>query len=326
MRIQDRTAVHARSSAQIFRIKAIALAIASTLACWPGLGRATKHAGAEAAPKAYKSAPEAKQGSQTPAKQGAPLAEWATPWEKKLDARSYALSEKLDGVRALWDGKKLRFRSGREIAAPGWFLAALPAEALDGELWMGRGSFDRLSAAVRKAQPVDEEWRAVRYMVFDAPATGLTFRQRYQRAQDLVSGNEANWLLIVAQAKVSVAHEVPDRLQSVVDQGGEGLVLHHWDALWQPGRSKAVRKLKLQPDEEGRVLAVVPGKGQFKGQMGGLLLETPDKKRFTLGTGFSQADRRMPPPVGSWVTYRYRERTPQGIPRFASFLRVRGEE
>jgi hypothetical protein len=115
-------------------------------------------------------------------------------------------------------------------------------------------------------------------------------------------------------------------IQGVVAQGGEGLVLHHWDALWQPGRSKAVRKLKPQPDEEGRVIALVPGKGQFKGQMGGLLLETPDKKRFTLGTGFSQADRRTPPPVGSWVTYRYRDRTPQGIPRFASFLRVRGEE
>jgi DNA ligase-1 len=327
MKIQDRRTVQARSAAQIFRMKAMALAIAGTLACWPGLSRAAKQAGAEAAPKAHKSATEAKQASQeTPSAQGGSLAEWATPWDKRLDPRAYALSEKLDGVRALWDGKKLRFRSGREIAAPAWFLAALPPQALDGELWMGRGSFDRLSAAVRKAQPVDEEWRAVRYMVFDAPATGLTFRQRYQRAQDLVSGTEANWLLVVAQAKVADAHEVPDRLQGVVAQGGEGLVLHHWDALWQPGRSKAVRKLKPQPDEEGRVIALVPGKGQFKGQMGGLLLETPDKKRFTLGTGFSQADRRTPPPVGSWVTYRYRDRTPQGIPRFASFLRVRGEE
>ena len=266
MKIQGRTVVQARSPAQIFRIKAIALAIASTLACWPGLGRATKHAGAEAAPKAHKSAPEAKQANQEiPPAQGGSLAEWATSWDKRLDARAFALSEKLDGVRALWDGKKLRFRSGREIAAPEWFLAALPAEALDGELWMGRGKFDRLSGTVRKAQPVDEEWRAVRYMVFDAPATGLTFRQRYQRAQDLLSGNEAKWLLVVAQAKVSEAHEVPDRLQSVVDQGGEGLVLHHWDALWQPGRSKAVRKLKPEPDEEGRVLALVPGKGKFKG-------------------------------------------------------------
>jgi DNA ligase-1 len=308
-------------------MKAMALAIASTLAWWPGLVRATKYASADAVPKAHKSEGQAKRSSQeTPLAQGGSLAEWATPWDKQLDPRAYALSEKLDGVRALWDGKKLRFRSGREIAAPAWFLAALPPQALDGELWMGRGSFDRLSAAVRKAQPVDEEWRAVRYMVFDAPATGLTFRQRYQRAQDLVSGTEANWLLVVAQAKVAEAHEVPDRLQGVVAQGGEGVVLHHWDASWQPGRSKAVRKLKPQPDEEGRVIALVPGKGQFKGQMGGLLLETPDKKRFTLGTGFSQADRRTPPPIGSWVTYRYRDRTPQGIPRFASFLRVRGEE
>lgn len=327
MNIQDQTAVHAQRAARIFRINAIALAVASILSVWPGLGRASKHAGAEQAPKAQKTASQAKLARQEvpPAAAGA-LAEWATPWDKQLDARAYALSEKLDGVRALWDGKKLRFRSGREIAAPAWFLAGLPPEALDGELWMGRGKFDRLSATVRKAQPVDEEWRAVRYMVFDAPATGLTFRQRYQRAQDLVSGTEAKWLLVVAQAQVAQAHEVPDRLQSVVDLGGEGLVLHHWDALWQPGRSKAVRKLKPQPDEEGRVLALVPGKGQFKGQMGGLLLETPDKKRFTLGTGFSQADRRKPPPVGSWVTYRYRDRTPQGIPRFASFVRVRGEE
>lgn len=327
MQFQDLTYDQGRRVAPHFRHHALALAVAGALALWPAVGRTTKQGGAQAAPKTHHSAPLAKpESKEKQASVSGPLAEWATPWDKQLDPRAYALSEKLDGVRALWDGKKLRFRSGREIAAPAWFVSALPAEALDGELWMGRGSFDRLSAIVRKTQAVDDEWRAVRYMVFDAPVTGLTFRQRYQRAQDLLSGTEAKWLLVVAQANVLAAHDVPDRLQSVVDQGGEGLVLHHWDALWQPGRSAAVRKLKADPDEEGRVLALVPGKGQFKGQMGGLLLETPDKKRFTLGTGFSQADRRNPPAVGSWVTYRYRDRTPQGIPKFASFLRVRGEE
>ena len=327
MSIQNRTSVHAPDRARIFRMNATALAIASALACWPGIGRASKETSVDTASKVQKSAQEAKQSHQgSPVTKGAPLAEWAMPWDKNLDARAYALSEKLDGVRALWDGKKLRFRSGREIAAPAWFLAALPAEPLDGELWMGRGRFDRLSGAVRKAQPVDEEWREVRYMVFDAPITGLSFRQRYQRAQDLLLGKEAKWLLVVAQAHVATAQEVPERLQSVVAQGGEGLVLHHWDALWQPGRSKMLRKLKPEPDDEARVVAVVPGKGKHKGQMGGLLVETSDKKRFTLGTGFSEAVRRAPPALGSWITYRYRDRTPKGIPRFASFLRVRPEE
>ena len=327
MNIHYRTGVQARTAAHIFRIKAIALALASILAFWPGPVRAAKRAESEPAPTSSETSPQTKPSSpETASAQGAHLAQWATPWDKRLDARAYALSEKLDGVRAVWDGKSLRFRSGRAIAAPAWFLAALPAQALDGELWMGRGSFDRLSAVVRKAQPVDEEWRAVRYMVFDAPATGKTFRQRYQRAQELVAAAQTQWLVLVAQDSVAAAQEVPERLQSVVDQGGEGLVLHHWDALWQPGRSNAVRKLKPHADEEGRVLALIAGKGHFEGQMGALLLETPDKKRLILGSGFSEADRRAPPPVGSWVTYRYRDRTPQGIPRFASFLRVRAQE
>lgn len=328
MNIQKQTLIHTRThmcrSIRLFQHNTLSLAITGALVVWPGLGRAAQRDASEVSVNAVQSIKADRDSKRAPL--SASSAEWATPWEKQLDPRAYAVSEKLDGVRALWDGKKLRFRSGREIAAPAWFIAALPAQSLDGELWMGRGSFDRLSATVRKAQPVDDEWRAVRYMVFDAPVTGLTFRQRYQRAQELLSSVESQWLLVVAQAQVGQAHEVPDRLQSVVDQGGEGLVLHHWDALWQPGRSAAVRKLKPQPDEEARVLALVPGKGQFKGQMGGLLLETADKKRFTLGTGFSQADRRKPPPIGSWVTYRYRERTPKGIPRFASFVRVRGEE
>jgi DNA ligase-1 len=60
--------------------------------------------------------------------------------------------------------------------------------------------------------------------------------------------------------------------------------------------------------------------------MGALLLEMPDGKRFSLGTGFSAADRAHPPPVGAQVTYRYRDRTPSGLPKFASFVRVRAAE
>ncbi len=31
--------------------------------------------------------------------------------------------------------------------------------------------------------------------------------------------------------------------------------------------------------------------------------------------------RREPPPIGSLVTYRYRDLTPGGLPRFATYLR-----
>ncbi len=260
------------------------------------------------------------------AKAANPLGEWAETWDNQLDPSHFMVSEKLDGVRALWDGAVLRFRSGRPIAAPTWFLASLPSQALDGELWMGRKTFDRLSGAVRKSQPVDADWRALRYMVFDAPAPSGPFEARAQQVQNLVQHADLPWLRAVEQSRLVSAEDLQTSLQQVAGLGGEGLVLHRLDALWQPGRSEAVRKLKLQPDDEATVVAHVPGKGKFEGQMGALLLEMPDGLRFALGTGFSAADRVHPPAIGARVTYRYRDHTPNGLPKFASFLRVRGPE
>ena len=254
------------------------------------------------------------------------LGEWASNWDDQLDPSLYLVSEKLDGVRAIWDGAALRFRSGRPIAAPAWFLAGLPAQALDGELWLERKRFDRLSGTVRKAQPVEAEWRALRYMVFDAPAPDVPFETRVQLLQSVVQRANQPWLVAMEQTRLASRTGLQTRLQQVAALGGEGLVLHRLDAPWQPGRSEAVRKLKLQPDEEARVVAHVAGKGKFDGQMGALLLEMPSGQRFALGTGFSAADRAKPPAIGAQVTYRYRDRTPQGIPKFASYLRVRETE
>jgi DNA ligase-1 len=111
-----------------------------------------------------------------------------------------------------------------------------------------------------------------------------------------------------------------------VEDGAEGLVLHRADALWIAGRSDALRKLKTIPDEDARVISYLPGKGRHLGRMGALVLEMPSGQRFALGTGFSDAQRDTPPPLGAFVTYCYRDRTPAGVPRFASFLRVREAE
>lgn len=255
-----------------------------------------------------------------------PVLTLAKPWQSHLDPVEYLVSEKLDGVRAFWDGRVLRFRSGRRIAAPAWFTAALPATPLDGELWLGRNSFDRLSAIVRRSKPVDAEWRELHYMIFDLPGQPGLFSERAVRVSSLVETVNQPWLQAVEQYHVPDSEALQSQLQQLADEGGEGLMLHRADANWTPGRSNALRKLKLVPDEDARVVAHQPGKGRHAGRLGALLLEMPNGQRFALGTGLTDAQRRSPPPVGALVTYRYRDRTPTGLPRFASFLRVREAE
>ena len=247
-------------------------------------------------------------------------------WQAGLDPADFLVSEKLDGVRALWDGQVLRFRSGRRIAAPDWFTAALPATPLDGELWLGRGRFDRLSGIVRRSLPVEAEWRELRYMIFDLPGSSGRFDERAARVVSVVGAAGVPWLQAVAQARVADRATLQRQLLQLTRDGAEGLMLHRADAEWTPGRSDALRKLKPLPDEDARVMAYLPGKGRHTGRMGALMLEMANGQRFALGTGFSDVQRDRPPPVGSFVTYRYRDRTPSGLPRFASFLRVREAE
>lgn len=250
----------------------------------------------------------------------------AKNWQAGVDPLDFLVSEKLDGVRAFWDGHTLRFRSGRRIAAPDWFMAALPATPLDGELWLGRGSFDRLSGIVRRSIPVDAEWRELRYMIFDLPGTGGRFGERAARVVSVVEAADIPWLQAIEQFRVPDRATLQRQLLQLVGDGAEGLVLHRADAEWTPGRSDALRKLKPLPDEDARVISYLPGKGRHAGRMGALLLQMSNGQRFALGTGFSDVQRDTPPPVGSLVTYRFRDRTPNGLPRFASFLRVREAE
>jgi DNA ligase-1 len=256
----------------------------------------------------------------------APALMHARLWQAGDDPKGYWVSEKLDGVRAFWDGHALRFRSGLPIAAPAWFTAALPKTALDGELWLGRGRFDELSGTARRQVPIDADWRTVQYMVFDLPGAAGSYSERAQRLTAVVAEVQQPWLHAVAQRRVPDAVALHTLLRTTAKDGGEGLVLHRANALWAPGRSDALRKLKLQPDEEARVVAHLPGKGRHAGRLGALLMELPDGQRFALGTGFTDAQRNAPPAIGSVVTYRYRDRTPKGLPKFASFLRVRMPE
>jgi DNA ligase len=249
-----------------------------------------------------------------------PLAELA---DAHTDPAAYWVSEKLDGVRAVWDGSTFRFRSGQVIHAPDWFLAALPHEPLDGELWMGRRTFERLSGIVRKERPVDEEWRQVRYMVFELPGAAGDFTERIGRMRAIVSVAKVPWLGMVEQYRVADRQALKRRLDEVVRGGGEGLMLHRADAPWLTGRNAALLKLKPLQDAEARVIAYEAGHGKYAGMVGALEVEAADGRRFRIGSGLPDALRRHPPAIGTTITYRYRDLTASGLPRFASYWRVR---
>ena len=242
-----------------------------------------------------------------------------------IDPAGYLVSEKLDGVRALWDGKVLRFRSGRLIAAPEWFTAKLPDMPLDGELWIARGQFDVLSGAVRKVKPVDIEWQKVNYMVFELPAGSGDFKDRALALESIV--NTAAWPQLQAIEQTAIANRatLQAKLDDVVQDGGEGLMLHLANAKVATGRSDVLLKLKPVQDAEATVVGHVAGKGKYAGLTGALAVKSADGQRFDLGTGLTDAQRKTPPAIGSIVTYTYRDVTPSGKPRFASFLRVYNE-
>jgi DNA ligase-1 len=240
-----------------------------------------------------------------------------------IDPASYLISEKYDGVRALWDGKALRSRAGNVFAAPAWFIAKLPARPLDGELWMARGQFEKLSGAVRKTTPQDDEWRQIKYMVFELPDAPGTFAERYEQIKQIVARANFPQLVAIEQFRLPDNAALRRKLEEIVRAGGEGLMLHRADAPYVTGRNDALLKLKPLEDAEATVIGYLPGKGKYAGKMGALQMETADGKRFNIGTGFTEAVRANPPAIGTVITFTYRGLTKNGLPRFASYLRIR---
>lgn len=247
-------------------------------------------------------------------------------YQEGLDVSDYLVSEKLDGIRAIWDGQQLISRQGNPIHAPPWFTKRFPRQALDGELWIARSQFELLSGTVRQATPDERAWRKVAYYVFELPDVEGTFADRAKQIEQLAHHANSAYLRAIKQFHVQDQQSLKRTLEWVVARHGEGLMLHRADAPSVTGRNHALLKLKPQLDAEATVIAYLPGKGKYLGKMGALLVQMPDGTQFKLGTGFSDADRAHPPPIGSQVTYTYRDITKKGKPKFASFLRVRPPE
>ena len=252
-----------------------------------------------------------------------PQIQLATVYHQDIDIHAYWISEKLDGVRAYWDGKNLISRKGNIFHAPLWFSKGFPDTPLDGELWIDRARFSEVSGIVRKQKADDQEWQKIAFMIFDLPASSENFSKRIMQMEKIVENCHSPYLKMIKQQKVKNNTELQLLLEDVLSKGGEGLMLHRGGAHYQAKRSKDLMKLKKYQDAEAVVLQHLPGKGRNSDRLGAILVKTADGTVFKIGSGFSDLERENPPAVGATITYKYIGKTQNGVPRFASFMRIR---
>ncbi|WP_219702826.1 DNA ligase [Marinomonas lutimaris] len=257
-----------------------------------------------------------------------PDVQLATVFSEDAHVEEYLVSEKYDGIRAIWTGEKLITRQGNPIFAPKWFTDKLPRVWLDGELWSKHNDFEFIMSTVRKQIPVDSEWRKIYYMVFDAPdrERNMTFEERYKRYSRLLTILDLPHVLPVEQFSVSNNEVLHNMLTAYVNKGSEGLMLHRKLARFETGRTDNLLKLKPHMEADAKVIAILNGTGKYDGMMGSVLVEMPSGVRFKIGSGFSDKERNTPPNIGDYIVYKYHGFTERGIPRFASFQRLRDTE
>jgi DNA ligase 1 len=239
------------------------------------------------------------------------------------DISGWLMSEKLDGVRGYWDGRQLLSKSGKPLRPPPPFTANFPDFAMEGEIWGGRGTFEKTAGIVMK-QEAHAGWLELKFAIFDVPAAEGGFEERLKIAARWFERHPSPHAFIIEHYPVEDNAHLQRELERIEKLGGEGIMLRRPGSPYSKGRSRDILKVKSYADMEAVVIAHLAGTGRNEGRMGSLLVELPgDGTRFKIGTGFSDRMRENPPPAGSLVTFKHYGFYESGIPKFPSFLRVR---
>ncbi|OIP55877.1 MAG: DNA ligase [Helicobacteraceae bacterium CG2_30_36_10] len=234
----------------------------------------------------------------------------------------WVMSEKLDGIRAFWNGKNLLTRKGKPINAPAWFTQNLPPFELDGELWTKRGDFENIQSIVMDEVP-HATWSEIKYMIFEVPHAKGDFIARLDSAHNYVKEKKLRHMEIIEQKICSNQAELDSFLESMLSLGGEGVMIKDASKEYFEGRSSSILKVKKEQDAEAKVIGYKNGSGKYTGMMGSLQVEFDNDIQFFIGNGFSDEQRKTPPKIGEIITFKYYGFTKNGVPKFASFMRVR---
>ena len=261
---------------------------------------------------------------QATAKGEAPRLLLAHRWKADIDIAGWWMSEKLDGVRAYWDGSRFWSRLGNPYLAPEWFTDKFPSMSMDGELFVGRGAFQRTVSIVRR-QDRSVDWKDVTFLVFDAPAEHAVFEERIRTIEAVLAATGSPYVKAVPHWMCDDVDHLDEELARVEALGAEGLMLRQPGSPYEVGRSWTLLKVKSFWDAEAKVIGHHEGTGRHMGRLGAVQAELPSGVQFKVGTGFTDAQRENPPPIGSLITFRYQELTNAGVPRFPSFIGERSD-
>ena len=256
------------------------------------------------------------------------------------DLTRYFASEKMDGMRALFDGTKLVSRNGNVIAAPDWFLAAIPNGTYDGELFAGRGfaQFQSVLSIAKKSRPIDAEWKTLQYRIFDDPMSTTPFETTYARLRREIptcdSGSPGSgyvdtgsFVCLQPQHRLTNQANLNGMFKTIKGKGGEGVMLRDAGATYAGGtRSKVILKVKNVQDAEAKITGF---ELRPDGSLKSLIVEWNlggKRATFNVGTGLSESDRQGWKKlfrIGDLVTVQYSELTSLGKARFPVYKSVR---
>ena len=243
---------------------------------------------------------------------------------KDQNVSGWLMSEKMDGVRAYWDGQKLISRGGIELAAPAWFTEGFPPFAVDGELWSKRGDFETIISIVKKKEPHDG-WKNIAFYAFDVPTENGGLIQRLVKLEYYLKLNQADYLKVAKQFTCKDNDDLKSFLSEVEKGGGEGVVVRHPDSKYVSKRDPNSLKVKSFQDAECEVVEHHKGEGKYKNSFGSLTCKNDEGVMFDIGSGFSESERKNPPAIGSKITYKFQELTKGGKPQFPVYVRMKEE-
>ena len=255
---------------------------------------------------------------------------------KDQNVSGWLASEKLDGVRAYWDGENLLSRQGKKLNAPLSFTKNFPKFALDGELYAKELKFEEIQASVMDKLPDEKAWGRLKFHIFDVPEASGGLLDRLEVLAKFLKNEPNDNLIIIKQIKVRDNAQFLKFTKDIIARGGEGAVVREPNAPYERKRSKNALKFKKFKDAECEVTAINKGSGKYANLAGSLTCKAlggkNDKERagepkegtiFKIGSGLSDENRQEPPKIGSVITYKFQNLTSNGKPRFPIFLRVR---